>query len=145
MVDELAGIFVPLGAFALVAFIVWLVMRRNQARAQMQAELQKHLLDKFSTGPELAEFLTKPEAKDLIKAMGSPQFPAQERVARTYRAGIILSTLGAGFLALTAQESDLVIPGTLLLAVGVGFLLAGFLSYRMYKGWGQFQQSERPE
>ena len=47
-----------------------------------------------------------------------------------FRAGVIIAGLGDAFLALTFKESDLEIPGGLLVGLGMGFVIAAWATRR---------------
>ena len=57
MVPAVIGTFIPFAGIAMIVLIVWFKTRFRQARVQARTELHKHLLDKFSSGTELTQFL----------------------------------------------------------------------------------------
>lgn len=46
------GILVPLGSFAMVVAIVWLVSRSRMLKTQARVDFHKQMLDKFTSGQE---------------------------------------------------------------------------------------------
>ena len=135
MGPDAIGTLIPFGAFAMVVFIVLFRTREKQARVQARTELHKHLLDKFGSGAELAQFLETEGGKKMIEDLGKGDVSAKERSLRPLIAGIVLTCLGIAFLVLTYYEPDLVMPGGILLAIGVGFLIAAFVTLRLSKSW----------
>ena len=143
---EWPGILVPigppLGLFALVMFTFWLLIRRSQARTQVRAELHRQLLDKFGSGREFAEFLESKGSQRLLEGLWAQQVNAKERVLRTMGAGVVLTVLGLGALALSWRTEGFVYPAVLCLALGGGFLVSTGISYRLSKKWGLLKDKE---
>ncbi len=129
----LTGILVPLGTFALIGFIIWLLVRANREKLQAKADLYRELLTKFSSGQELGEFLSTEEGRNFLQNFWSTQADPRKRFVKAIGAGLVITFSGVGFLVLTLKIPDLVIPGVLLVAVGIGFLVAGGISYRLSK------------
>ena len=132
--DGPAGIFVPIGFFALVLGIFWLRWRQQQARLQTRAEFHKQLLDKFATGRDFADFLESKASQRFLASLWSQGTPSKEK---TLRNGIVVTMLGLAVVGLSWMKKDLVIPGVLLLAVGAGFLIFFVISNRLAKSRNQ--------
>ncbi len=141
MGPEMAAVFVPLGSFVMVVFIIWFVSRQKQAKVQARTELHKHLLDKFGSGSELAEFLESEGGKKMLEDLGAERVSPRERALKHFRAGVIIAGLGVGFLVLTFKVSELVIPGGLLVGLGMGFLIAAWATRR----WSRDSEFAEPE
>ncbi len=139
------GTLVPFAAFVMVVFIVWFGTREKQARVQARTELHKHLLDKFGSGTELAQFLETEGGRKMIEDLGTDHVSPKERALKHIRAGFIMLFLGIGFLVATYKVSPLVIPGTLFIALGVGFLIAAFVSLRLSKSWEADDEGSKPD
>lgn len=142
----LAGILVPLGFFALVGLIVWLLVRWSQARTRGRMEWQRLFLDKFSdkfsTGREFAEFLATSAGQRFLDKSWSQPLSSKERMLRSVRTGVVLSVLGLGFLGVSWVRHGLLVPGVLLLALGAGFLIAAKITHHLSKEWGLTQDKE---
>lgn len=139
---------IPFGAFAMVALIVLFGTREKQTQARARAEVQKELINKFSSGAELSEFLGTEGSQRLLGELETPKLSAKEKILRSTKVGVVLTVVGLGMLALLTQEPDLIIPAVILLALGVGFLLAAFISYRLSKSLGLIEEQpsgSRPE
>ena len=139
------GTLIPFGAFVMVVFIVWFETRQKQTRVQARTELHKHLLDKFGSGTELAQFLETEGGKKMVEDLGKDRVSPKERALKHVVAGTVLTCLGVGFLILIYKEPDLVIPGGILLAIGIGFLIAAFVSLRLSKSWEADNEGSKPE
>jgi hypothetical protein len=62
----------------------------------------------------------------------APANYARERIMSGFSRAIILSMLGAAFLALTFfYDDDFAVPAAILFSLGIGYLLATMVSYRL--------------
>jgi hypothetical protein len=140
----LTSILVPLGIFAIVALIIWLVNRAKVQNIRALSELQKHFLDKFGTGQELAQFLETPQGQKFLSEMtikGGNVSP-KDRIMKSIKSGIVLVALGAGFFALMRLEYDLIYPAVILSVLGLGMLISAAISYWLSKRWNIFDESD---
>lgn len=124
------GILVPIALFAMIAVVVWLGLRQKQARLKVRAEFHKQLLDKFGSGKELAEFLESPASKRFLDELWSQSAVSDDRPLRL---GVVLTTLGLALGALSWTHRPLLVPGVVVLALGVGYLISSAISYRLGK------------
>ena len=131
--QNLVAILVPSGFFALTGFILWLLVRAYQEKLRARADLYRELLTKFSSGQELGEFLSTEEGKNFLQNFWSTRTDPRERFVKAIGAGLVMTFLGVGLLVLTFKEPEMIIPGVLVVALGVGFLVAGGISYRLSK------------
>jgi hypothetical protein len=122
----------------MVVLIVYFVSRSKQRRAELQAEVQTKLIDRFGSAPELIDFLQSPAGRQFVSGVqGVPGAMARERIMSGFTRAIVLSMLGAAFLALTAfYEDDFAVPAAILFSLGIGYFLATLLSWRLSGGMG---------
>jgi hypothetical protein len=149
---EAIGMIVPLGAFAMVVLIVWMVHQKGQHKIREQAELQKHFLNKFGSGQELTQFLETPHGERFLKEMtirdNAPGPKA--RIMGSIKGGIVLLALGAGFVVIyrfnqgPLRDPDLIFPTVILLALGIGLLFSAGVSYWLSKKWDIFEERDIP-
>src|SRR6266581_447662 len=139
------ALFVPivcsLGFFAMVVAIVIASTRAKQRRAQLQAEVQTKLIERFSSAPELAEFLQSPAGKQFMSGMeAAPSFSIHNRIIFGITRSIVLSLLGLAFLALCIPEYTrdefFLVAGAILLALGVAFFISSMVAVKLSKSWG---------
>ena len=145
MTPEVLALMVPFAGIAMIVAIVWIKTREEQAKAQARAELHKHLLDRFGSGTELAQFLETEGGKQLIESLGKGEGP-KERALKLMIMGAVSTCLGVAFLVLTYFEPDLVFPGGILLAIGIGLLTGAVVLLRLSKRWEEekrFDQADR--
>jgi len=133
LVGALTGILVPIGFFALTGFIIWLLVRANREKLQARADLYRELLTKFSSGQERGEFLSTEEGRNFLQNFWSTRADPRTRLVKAIGAGLVITFSGVGFLVLTLKEPDLIVPGVLFVALGIGFLVAGGISFRLSK------------
>ena len=135
MSPDVIGTLIPFAGIAMIVLIVWFRTREKQATVQARTELHKHLLDKFGSGTELSQFLETAGGKKMIEDLGKGDVSPKERTLRPMIAGTVLTCLGVAFLLLTFREPNLVIPGGVLLAIGIGFLIGAFVTLRLSRSW----------
>ncbi len=130
---EMIPLFGIVASSATIVCIIFLVTRSRTRRAELQVEMQSRLIDRFGTAPELVQFLHSPAGQHFVAGVqGAPQTMTRERVAAGFTRAIVLSMLGFSFLMLTLLvDHDFAIPAAILLSLGIGYLLATFVSYRM--------------
>lgn len=118
---------------AMVVLIVFLVAKSRQRRAELQAEVQTRLIDRFGSAPELIEFLQSPAGQQFVNGVQSaPALMARERIMSGFTRAIVLSMLGAAFLGLTFfYDEHFAVPAAILFSLGIGYLLATVVSYRL--------------
>ncbi len=134
----------PLGAFAMVVYIVWLNARQKQARTQARAEFNKQLLDKFASSQELVAFLGQQGSERFLDEMWSEKrLGPKERILGIITPGCILTSIGIGFLWLGTQTPELQVAGVTIFAAGMGVLIAAAVSYGFSKAWGLMNGKNR--
>jgi hypothetical protein len=123
-VVPLLGMLLSTGA---IIAIVWIVTNSRQRRAEIQAELQSKLLDRFGSSAELVAFLQSSAGRAFVTGVQTTNRVAvQDRILSGYRRAIIFSFLGAAFLVMWAITGILGLawPGVLVLALGLGYFAA---------------------
>jgi hypothetical protein len=140
---SIVGLLVPIAFFASIVVILWLLLRQKQARIQARTEFHKHLLDKFQSGREFAEFLEGKGSQRFLDELWSQGAGPQNQLLTAMRKGIVLAVLGLGILGMSFTRRGLVIPAVVILALGVGFLISTAISYRLSNQWERNQKLER--
>jgi hypothetical protein len=115
--------------------VVWWRMR--QRRFELQAELQAKLIDKFGSTPELIAFLQSPAGRQFVHGVQTgASAVTQERVLSGIRKSIVMAFLGLGLLAIWLVSGAGWVSwfGLLFVFLGVGFLVAAFVSMRLSRG-----------
>jgi threonine/homoserine efflux transporter RhtA len=137
--QSVTNVIVPVAFFALILAVVYVGSRKRLAQIRARAEFHKQLLDKFGSGREFAEFLESKGSQRFLDELWSQGVGTKQRILNTMRNGIVSAALGLGLLGLALMHRQFLIPAVLLLALGVGFLVATGISYRLSKQWGEDQ------
>jgi Flp pilus assembly protein TadB len=141
-------VLVPLGAFALVAALVWMANRRKLAIAANDRDVQLALLSKFTTAEQMTEFLASPEGRRFVDQLAKPKgFDPRRQVLDYLTGGLITLFIGIA-LTLVARLglTVLAIPGFICIGVGLALLIAACFIYPIAKRLGLVSErsSERP-
>ena len=126
----------------MVIFVVYFVTKARQRRVEAQVQMQSRLIDRFGTAPELIEFLHSPAGREFVSGVQSaPAALTRERILGGFTRAIVLTMLGAAFLFLTFMfERFFAVPAAVLLALGIGYLLATLVSYKLSAKFAQDAQ-----
>jgi hypothetical protein len=135
---EWIAIVATISSSVMVVLVVYFVARGRQRRAELQAEVQTKLIDRFGTAPELIDFLQSPAGRQFVSGVqGVPGALARERIMSGLTRAIVLSMLGAAFLGLTFfYNDDFAVPAAILFSLGIGYLIATLVSWRLSAGMG---------
>ena len=133
MAMEWIPIISVISSSVMIVMIVYFVTRGKARRAEMQAEVQTRLIDRFGSAPELIDFLQSPAGRQFVHGVQSaPAMLTRERIMSGFTRAIVLSALGAAFLGLTFfYDNDFAVPASILFSLGIGYLLATFVSWRL--------------
>jgi hypothetical protein len=127
------------GAVTIVRLLLENISRAKSER--LQADLYTKVIDKLSSGPELAAWLQSEKSINLMQNEPREQPGVQARILNSAQFGIVGAAVGGALLWLGrmfdggAQEA-LMIFGTIILAAGGGLLLAGVVSYFLSRHLG---------
>jgi hypothetical protein len=122
-----------LSSSATVVLIVYFVTRARQRRVEAQVQMQSRLIDRFGSAPELVQFLHSPAGRSFVVGVESaPVALTRDRLVSGFTRAIVLTMLGAGFLFLTFYTDEgWAIPATIVFSLGLGYLVATFVSYKL--------------
>lgn len=131
--DELVPIIAILTTSAMVVLVVFIVARSRQRRVEAQFEMQARLIDRFGAAPEFVAFLQSPAGRQFVAGVhAAPAALTRDRLMSGFTRAIVLTMLGAAFLFLTFYFDDsFAVPAAILFFLGVGFLLATFVSFKL--------------
>lgn len=141
---EMIPIIGMLSSSATVVLIVYFVTKARQRRVEVQVEMQSRLIDRFGTAPELVEFLHSPAGRTFVSGVqGAPAALTRERLMSGFSRAIVLTMLGAAFLFLTFYDNeDWAIPAAIIFFLGIGYLIATYVSYKLSAKLMRDQTSE---
>lgn len=135
----------PLGAIAVIGWIIKIFVnhRRIMKLAQMQVDMQTHLIDKFDSAGELRSYLESDTGKTVLATTTVEKASPFGRILGSIQAGVILTFSGlALFLVRSLVPLDpsdhfgMVFLGSLAGAVGLGFLFSAAAAFWLSKSWG---------
>ena len=125
--------WIPFTAIVIAAgwmlYLVTVSIRRKH-----QGEMQKALLDKFSSAHDFAEFMQSPAGQKYMMSFTDAVTSPRQAIIKTVQIGIVLMFAGVGLQNAQHYQLWLLdILGLLLMFVGVGFLISAAVSYFMAK------------
>ena len=126
-----------LSSSAMVVLVVALVTKSRQRRIEAQVQMQAKLIERFGSATELVEFLHSPAGRDFVAGVqGAPATLTRERLLSGFTRAIILTALGTAFvfIAFFDRDDDWIIPAAIVFSLGLGYLLATYISYRFSRG-----------
>jgi hypothetical protein len=121
---------------AMVVWVVALVTGARTRRVQAQVEMQSKLIERFGSAPELVEFLHSPAGRQFVAGVqGAPAALTRERIMSGFTRAIIMTALGLSFvfIAFFDNDDDWIIPAAIVFSLGIGYLIATFVTYRFSK------------
>jgi hypothetical protein len=152
IVDYAGAVLIVMTITAGVIFLVKTVVdhRRWQRATKAQADLNNKLIDRFAASDELLAYLQSPQGKVLTDAPPLIQSTARAmdaplgRIFWSLQAGAVLACAGAGLLFVSTRlRNDLIVVapaffafGTVVLTVGVGFLVSAAISFLLSQRLG---------
>ncbi len=135
--EELVPIVAIIGSFVAAAFITWSVARSRERRAQIQAEVQGKLIERFSSASELVTFLQSPAGREFVSGVQSaPILATRERAIANVSRALVLLALGGAFLALWGVKGSMgfAIPGFILFSIGLANLVGSIVTIKLSRG-----------
>ena len=129
---------VPIAGIAMIVAVVWIISSARVKSAQIQSETVGRLVDKLGSGQEAMAYLESESGQKLLEVLTKGPGSPHTRILGAAIAGVVLSTLGLGLLIAgdTHVGNHALGGGIVILALGIGFLLAAGLSYKLSKSWG---------
>jgi len=126
-------------AFAFVTSVRSLLdhLRRTKSE-KLQSEVYNKMVDKMGSSQDVLAWLQTDAGQNLFK-VAPPDRPAPySRILNSVQFGVVAVVLGIGILAIrtmigTEGQEPAAVVGTLVLALGLGMLLAGAVSYFLSK------------
>jgi hypothetical protein len=147
--EEIGGALSLLAILAFVAFLIWHGDRNKQEQRRQKLAERERILDRIGTGDALTGFLQSDEGKRFLEQLNEPVTGRHRggnlrmSVIGLLTAGVITLCIGAGFFSAAPQVGqDLLIPGGILVGVGVGCLVAALIHYVLGKAWGMLKPDE---
>lgn len=128
MVSDLVTI---LALLILVAWIIYLIA--GLIRRRQQSAVQKHLLERFSSAQDFAQFIQSPAGQKYITGFTDVVTSPRNSILSSVRTGCVLAFGGIGCIAGSNSRPPYFhegwIVGWIAFLSGVGFLVSAVISY----------------
>jgi len=110
-------------------------------RRRQQNEMQRHVLDKFSSAKDFADFVQSPAGQKYVMTFTDAVTSPRNSILTSLRTGIVLIGLGAGMatgsFSGNIAATDLLHTGAnISICVGLGFVASSVLSFFLAKRVG---------
>ncbi len=121
-----------------IGLLIWGIYLFNAAlKRRQQMQMQKHLLDKFSSAHDFAEFMQSPAGQKYVMSFSDTvSSNPRASILNSVRLGIVLLFVGPAFCAnplpSIARHAIWTI-GVVITMLGVGFLVSAVVSYLIAK------------
>ena len=128
----IGSVLIPIAFLAMLTVIVWLGTVERRRNTDRRAELIRQLIDKFSTGEAFAQAMQSPEGSKLADALSLSREQPKRAWVGLFVPGSILTALGLGFVLLSFMM-DVVyrIPAVVIGSVGVALLVSSYVAWRV--------------
>ena len=107
---------------------------RSHRTSRLQAEVMTKLIDRIGSSPELGKWLEGGGPKQFLEFESERSSP-HTRILNSIQTGLVALSLGLA-LMWVGTYPEVSAAGTILLAVGVGFLASSGAAYVLAKNWG---------
>src|SRR6476620_4177899 len=118
------------GLFGWAAYLGASIFRRKQ-----KTDMQKALLEKFSSAHDFAEFMQSPAGQKYVLNFAEEVTGPVNSIMNAVKIGVVLLFAGAGLVASGQRHSIWLLDtmGMLATCVGAGFLISAAISYLLYR------------
>lgn len=118
------------GLFGWAAYLGASIFRRKQ-----KSDMQKALLEKFSSAHDFAEFMQSPAGQKYVLNFADEVTRPLNSIMNAVRIGVVLLFAGAALVASGQRHSIWLLDtmGMLATCVGAGFLISAVISYLLYR------------
>jgi hypothetical protein len=130
-----------IAVFSSISFITWTIFSsvRRYKMARVQADVQTVLLARFDSAQNMAAYVDTDAGKRFLSSLAFEREGPLAPMLDCVRWGIVIMFLGAALCLLRgihAVDPDVIVPGILALALGLGFEIAAFVSWYLYRSLG---------
>lgn len=125
--------FVLLAFFGLLGWLVYLAA--SMVRRKQKSDMQKALLEKFSSAHDFAEFMQSPAGQKYVLNFTDSVTGPFNSIMNAVKIGIVLLFAGAALVASGQRHGMWLLDtmGMLATCVGAGFLISAAISYFLYR------------
>jgi hypothetical protein len=120
------------------AWVVWIILEWR--KIGQKSKLQNKIVEKFATVQEFNDFLQSQEGSKFLNFLKFNGLSPKGKILSSMSKGVILAALGISLVIIgqifTEEMRYFLAFGIVFIALGVGFLIATFISYTLSKKWG---------
>jgi|SRR5215831_9188298 len=121
-----------------IGLLIWGIYLVNAAlKRRQQMQMQKHLLDKFSSAHDFAEFMQSPAGQKYVMSFSDEVTKPQNTILSSVRLGVVLLFVGPAFCTIPNSSADLQHAlwgvGIVITMLGAGFLVSAGVSHLIAK------------
>lgn len=130
---QLKELFVMLMGWGLMGWVVYLAA--SMIRRKQKNDMQKALLEKFSSAHDFAEFMQSPAGQKYVLNFADEVTGPFNSIVNAVKIGIVLLFAGAALVASGQRHGMWFVDtmGMLSTCVGAGFLISAAISYLLYR------------
>jgi hypothetical protein len=150
MMESVGSFCIFLTAAGLIAWFLrtFIDYRRWLRVSRVQTEVHNKLLERFAGTGDLMAYVQSPAGRRFLESAPIPLDPGPRSVAAPFgrilwsvQAGVVLAVVGLGFEIVSGRVIDdigqpLALIGVLAMALGIGFILSGGVSYVLSRRLG---------
>ena len=137
------SVIIPLAGLALVAFSIW----ERQSRQRAVMDFNMRLLERVSSLKDFGDFVQTEQGAKMLDSLRAerPSMGPLDRVLHATFIGVVATVVGVGLLMLASYfDADAAaFAGGIALALGLGFLIASAVSYRLARTLGVLETPDR--
>jgi hypothetical protein len=154
---EMIPILLGLGFFAMIAWIVYVIVdgNRRKERLKVFTDFHSKLIDRMGSSTEFATFLQSDGGRRFLDSLSVEKGHPADRILNAVQVGLVLAALGVGFFVAGSDvavnfsrvhnEWDVNgfrVAGSIFLSLGVGFLLSAISSFLLAKSLGVLRPAD---
>jgi hypothetical protein len=127
--------------FASLVFLGWIIyLTVGLIRRRQQSAMQKHLLERFSSAQDFAQFIQSPAGQKYVTGFTDVVTSPRNSILSSVRTGCVLAFGGVGCIAGSNSLAPYFfigwVVGWIALTAGIGFLVSAAISYFLAKKLG---------
>ncbi|HKV93169.1 MAG TPA: hypothetical protein VJW20_11540 [Candidatus Angelobacter sp.] len=123
-----------------LAFVGWIIyLTAGLVRRRQQSAMQKHLLERFSSAQDFAQFIQSPAGQKYVTGFTDVVTSPRNSIVSSVRTGCVLAFGGIGCIAGSNSVQHFQagwIVGWIAFLSGIGFLVSAVISYFLAKKLG---------
>ena len=155
MMESVGAFMIFLASAGLIAWFLrtFIDYRRWLRVSRVQTEVHNKLLERFAGTGDLMAYVQSPAGRRFLESAPIPLDPGPRSVAAplgrilwSVQAGVVLSVVGLGFEVVSRRVIEdigqpLALIGVLTIALGIGYILSGGVSYGLSRRLGLLESA----